>query len=54
MRADKDMTKLIEVYSDEKILGTDNCWTEKDKIETKKEKKKSFYDDFNYVYYSKQ
>ena len=30
---------------------TDNAWSEKDKLETKKEDKKSFYDDFNYVYY---
>jgi len=41
------------MYSDEKLLGTDNAWSDKYKVDTKKENKKSFYDTFNYVYYYK-
>lgn len=54
LKIEKEKNKIQDIYSDEKYLGTDNAWSEKDKVETKKENKKSFYDDFNYVYYSKQ
>jgi hypothetical protein len=50
----KEKNEIQDIYSDDKYLGTDNAWSEKDKVETKKENKKSFYDAFNYVYYSKQ
>lgn len=54
MKSKKEKNKILDIYTDEKLLGTDNAWSEKDKVETKKENKKSFYDAFNYVYYSKQ
>ena len=54
MKSKKEKNKIFDIYTNEKYLGTDNAWSEKDKVETKKENKKSFYDAFNYVYYSKQ
>ena len=50
----KEKNEIQDIYSDDKYLGTDNAWGEKDKVETKKENKKTFYDALNYVYYNKQ
>ena len=54
MKSKKEKNKILDIYTDEKLLGSDNAWSKKDKVETKKENKKTFYDDFNYVYYTKQ
>ena len=54
MKSKKEKNKIFDIYTNEKYLGTDNAWSEKDKVNTKKENKKSFYEAFNYVYYYKQ
>ena len=33
----KEKNEIQDIYTDEKLLGTDNAWSEKDKVETKKE-----------------
>ena len=48
----KEKNQIQDIYTDEKLVGTDNAWSDKDKVETKKENKITFYDDFNYVYYN--
>ena len=50
----KEKNEQSDIYADEELLGTDNAWTEKDKLKTKKKNKKTFYNDFNYVYYNEQ